>query len=451
MTILTATSAGTMTGYFDVPAGVPAGVKDVKFYGATASGTTATATFIGRGVVTVRELQLVTTQRLAASWQLGGLGGDGPSNVIDASVIIPTIDPVAQTFTPAADFMMAGVDLKFAAGGTSNIVCQIRECSNGFPTAHTVTDSLLTQAQISTVTSVWSRFDMTPTLLQAGHEYAVVVLCDDATTAVRIATLGDFDAFNQQWITEQAYQVGVLLKSSNARTWTADQTSDLAFRLLQPTYTPVNTATSLVTHAITMTSISATSADYLIVMAAVERPATGTDCVFEIKTYPTTATTNIYSVTEGQPLLLATQYSGKVDCTAVLTGTEHASPILYKDMALVAGKGRTSGTYISRAIPCNATSASSSWMTVNLTASLPQGSDLDVRAQVGTDASNQPVWSTSFVSAGTPVALGDGWYDRIYSLSGFSVSETRIKLTLTGSPQALPQVRDLQAYCVAVP
>jgi len=90
-------------------------------------------------------------------------------------------------------------------------------------------------------------------------------------------------------------------------------------------------------------------------------------------------------------------------------------------------------------------------MKVNLTANLPQGSDLDVRAQVGVDASSQPVWSTSFVSAGTPVALGDGWYDRIYSLSGFSVSETRIKLTLTGSPQALPQVRNLQAYCIAVP
>ena len=435
MAILTATSAGTLTGYFDVPSGVPVGVKNVTFYGATNSGTTATATFIGRGVVTVRELQQVTTQRVAAS----------------GSLLMEFADPVAQTFTPAANLMIAGVDLKFAAGGASNVLCQIRECSNGYPTAHVVADAWLTQAQISTVSSVWSRFAMTPALLTAGQEYAIVLLCDDATTAVRIATLGEFDNFHQQWITEQAYQVGVLLKSSNARTWTADQTSDLAFRLLQPTYTPVNTATSQVARVVTMTSISATSADYLLVMAAVERPATGTDCIFELKTYPTTATTNIYSVTEGQPLLLATQYTGQVDCSAVLTGTEHASPLLYKDVLLVAGKGRTEGTYISRAIPCNATSASSSYMKVNLTANLPQGSDLDVRAQVGVDASSQPVWSTSFVSAGTPVALGDGWYDRIYSLSGFSVSETRIKLTLTGSPQALPQVRNLQAYCIAVP
>lgn len=59
-------------------------------------------------------------------------------------------------------------------------------------------------------------------MLQAKREYAVVVLCDDATTALYVAELGKQDP-TRGYVTSQPYQVGVLLSSSNASTWTAHQ------------------------------------------------------------------------------------------------------------------------------------------------------------------------------------------------------------------------------------
>lgn len=434
MAILTATTNGIVTGYFDVPAGIPQGVKRVQFYGATASGTYAEATYVARAQVTTRELQQIEMIQTTETWSWVG-------------------DPVAQTFTLNANTMVSGVDIMFSAKGATNVVCCIRECSNGMPTQRQVASALKSPAQITANASnaqVWTRFSWPAVRLVANQEYAICLFCDDAVTSVRHAALGEFDALNQRWVTEQAYLVGVLLTSSNATTWTPNQTADLTFRLLQPTYTPVNTATGRVNRLIQMNSASVTMADYLIVLAGVERPIVGTDAVFQLKTYPTTASTNVYSVSEGRPLLLTAPYTGKVDIAAYLTGTAHASPRLQRDVQLIAARGRTSGTYITRTIPCNATSASSSKMTVNFTAKLPQGSNVDIRAQVGTNASSQPVWSTSFVSAGDPVVLANGWTDRIYSLSGFSVSETRIKITLTGTAQTRPEVRGLQATVVSV-
>lgn len=428
MTILTATSAGQLSGYFDIPADVPAGSKQVQFYGASNSGSYAEATFVGRGQIQTRELHRVVTINLSARF----------------------VDPVAETFTLPVDRMIGGVRVKFSAGGTSRVIAQIRECSNGFPTARTITDGSIPQSAINTASSAWTEIALTPSILQANQEYALVLLCDDATTAVRVATLGQFDSVAQQWITEQPYQIGVLLKSSNASTWTPDQTSDLAFQLLEPTYTPLNSATSAVSKTIALSSCSATSADIVLVMAAVERPMTGCDCQFEISTYPNSATTNRYIVREGEPLTLPTQYSGPITCSAILTGTLHSSPILYPAIQLVTGCGRNSGTSITRSIPCGATSASSSKMTVNMTAILPQGSDVTVQAQIGTNASNLPIWGSAFSLVGTPVPVGNNAYERVYTASGFSVSSTKVLLTLTGTPQAQPVILNVQAYCVSM-
>ncbi len=83
----------------------------------------------------------------------------------------------------------------------------------------------------------WTAIHWPATALQANREYALVILCDDAETALAIAELGKFDAARERWVTAQPYQVGVLLSSSNASTWTAHQDADLTFELLAADYT----------------------------------------------------------------------------------------------------------------------------------------------------------------------------------------------------------------------
>lgn len=52
-----------------------------------------------------------------------------------------------------------------------------------------------------------------------------------------MAELGKYDAVHERWVTSQPYQVGVLLSSSNASTWTPHQDRDLTFRLLGARFT----------------------------------------------------------------------------------------------------------------------------------------------------------------------------------------------------------------------
>lgn len=440
MSFITASSAGVATGYFDIPPNTPAGAKLVQFLSPSSTATSlltvkAETTFLGRGVVTNREIRRITTTDVRQTYTWRG-------------------DPVAQTFTLDADRMCNGVDLLIYNKGVSNIAVVIRECDNGWPTSRFLCGKVLrySQCSVSTSTSanVWTRFSWPAVRLEANQEYAVTVMADDATASVRYAELGKRDTVNSKWLTQQAYTIGVMLVSANNSTWTPLQNQDLAFRLLEPSYTPVNSASGLVTKSVAFTSCSVTSADYLIVNAAVERPMPDTDCVFELSLYPSSATTAIYTVSEGQPLLLPVQYSGAVNWRAIMQGAAHQTPILHKDVQLISGKGRTSGTYISRAIPMNATSASSARMTVNLTARLPQGSNVEVRAQVGVDASNNPVWSSAFASYGDPVALQDNFYERAYTASGFSVSDTRLYISLSGTAQARPEIKSLQAIVMAV-
>ena len=210
----TANSDGALSGSFTIPTGIPAGAKTVIFSGAE-GGSVGSAQFIGQGNLTVQEMRQVNT------------------------VTATHIDPLAQTFVLNADTQMCGVDLWFTAKG-GEVRVQLREVSNGVPTRTILAEASVLPSQIVT-TGQPTRINF-PVLVQlvAGTEYAVVVLCNDAETALAIAEMGKFDSNSQRWVTAQPYTVGVLLSSSNASTWTAHQDRDLAFRLLAANFSTGN-------------------------------------------------------------------------------------------------------------------------------------------------------------------------------------------------------------------
>ena len=118
---LTANGSGQLAGKFTIPANIPAGSKLVEFY--AGSTQRAAATFIGRGTLERQELRLVTT-------------------IVNRRVLQWFTDPLAQTFTLTAKKMVTGVDLWFKTKGTSNVLVQIREVDNGFPTAEVIGRSI---------------------------------------------------------------------------------------------------------------------------------------------------------------------------------------------------------------------------------------------------------------------------------------------------------------------
>lgn len=407
---ITANAQGQIVGQFQVPENIPAGTKLVEFQGAA---TTASATFVGRGTLKIEDLRAVTTKinRRTMTW----LG-----------------DPLAQTFVLPNRQQIAAVDLWFTAVGATNLLVQIREVELGLPTMNVVTEALLTPSDINL--NGWTRFRFTPTVLEAGEEYCLVVACNDATAAVAIAGIGEYDPVAEQWVTAQPYQIGVLLSSSNNRTWTAHQTQDLAFRLLASDY---NVDSNEIYEGSTRKVIAldpqtVTDADHLIVMAAVDRPTADCDVVFRV-----TVDGVVYAVMEGQPFTLNARYTGEVQMEAELIGTYTASPTLYRDIHLIAGKRLASSDYVTRAMQTNIGLGESVKITAYYDAFLPGTSSIDAYYE-----SEPGVWTALPVVGGTE--LGDGWQEVKREVAVFSGEETRVKLVLNGSGLQQLRVKNLR-------
>ena len=405
MTII-ANSGGQIQGAFTIPSGVPVGTKLVEFSGAA---TQAYATFIGSNTIKTEDLRVVNTK-------------------INRRLLTWRGDPLAQTFLLTGRKQVAALDLWFTAKGTTNVLVQIRDVANGVPTLDVIGEALLTPAEITL--NAWTRFRFTPTVLEADHDYAVVVACNDSVSAVGVAGVGEFDATAQAWVTSQPYQIGVLLSSSNNRSWTPHQTHDLTFRLLACDYDVTGNvrfegATSLV---VPLSPVTVSNADHLMVLASIDRPSPDCDVTFNL-----TVDGAVYSVMESQPFTLAAKFSGVVTWEAVLTGTYFDSPTLYQDVQLIAGNRLASSDYITRAMLAN----SGTKITIYYDVLLPGAATVTAYYENGTGT-----WAALTLIGGT--ALGDGWYEIKREITGFSQLETRIKLTLNGSANSLPIVKNLR-------
>jgi hypothetical protein len=412
---LTANAEGRVSGQFTIPEGIPAGTKLVRFEGGA---TQAAAAFVGRGTLKVEDLRVVNTKINRRTFRSGVGGRSG--------------DPLAQTFILAERQQVAALDLWFTAKGTTPVLVQIRDVVLGLPADDVVTEALLAPADIAV--DSWTRFKFTPAILEANQEYALVIACNDAIATVAVAAIGEFDATAQQWVSAQPYQVGVLLSSSNNRTWTAHQTHDLTFRLLacdyNETYNEVESGATR--KVVTLEPQTVSNADHLMVMAAVERPTADCDVVFNV-----TVEDTLYTVLEGQPFTLAERYSGEVGLEAVLTGTFRASPTLYPDIHLIAGTRLSSCDYITRAIATNIGLAPSVKITVYFDVWLPD------TASVTANYESEPgIWAALPSVANTD--LGDGWQEIKCEQTDVTSLETRIKLILTGTAWRRPRVKNLR-------
>ena len=477
---LTANQNGQISGKFRIPANVPAGAKRVTFTGN--QGSFGEARFIGEGEIITRNMRMV--------------------NILTRTLQqARPIDPLAQTFRLEQGRHITGVDVAFRVRGSTanNVVVQIRETTVGLPNDNVVTEGIITGPNIAT--TGWTKATFTrPVFLDAGVEYAIVLLTDDADHAVAVAQAGKFDSANQQWVTSQPYTVGVLLKSSNASTWTPVQDTDLAFRLYGARFTSTtrtvnlgsifqtavtsitrsgNTATAnapahgfttgmKVVHygaaqaayngAVTVTVLDPNTYTFPVTGDPVT-PATGTiravrGDVTDLFTLAGVDRVNnqtdvefVYTLADGTQIRgsdnarirLTEAINQEVAVSAVLRGTATESPYLFAGTQAVYGVQRASGTYITRAIPC----AAGARVTVTYEAILPGTSGVTVEVQKA-----DGTWQAQAVTSSS--AVGDGWFERIHTVSSFTAggTETRVRLTLTGTAAERPQLRQLRVVVI---
>ena len=308
-----ADTSGELSGSFRIPASVPSGSKSVVFDGA--GGSHGTAVFTGQGALTTQTLRQVTS---VTSWYY---------------------DPLAQTFVVDDDMQLAGADLWFTAKGIGEVRVQLREVSGGVPTRAVLAESIVASSDIVISGAGHTRVLFpAPVALVSGTQYALVILCDDAETSVAVAELGKYDSLAQQWVASQPYQVGVLLSSSNASTWTAHQDRDLAFRLLRATFSGKK--------SLDLGAVTVDGATDFMLMPLCEVPSSQAGVAYTLGLPDGTS----LEVAEGQAVTFATPVTGDIGVTAVLDGSETWSPVLWPGTQALVGVVQTTADYYGRSI-----------------------------------------------------------------------------------------------------
>ena len=398
----TANADGQLTGRFTIPSGIPAGTKLVTFTGA--GGTTGSAEYTGQGTLRVRRWNQVTT------------------------ITTTRFDPLAQSFTLTEGRQVTGVDLKFAAiGSTDNdVLVQIRESDNGFPTERVLADAVILGTALSTANTFQRATFGTPVYLEANREYFIVISTDDATHAVRVAELGKFDSTAQKWVSAQPYTIGVLLSSSNASTWTPHQEKDLTFRLACADYTST-------TQTLNLGTITVSNMTDLQVLAPIDLPENTSSIVFRY----TRGNGEQFELSNGMALQFETSISDTLQIQAVLAGTSKVSPVLFPGVQSVTGTLDPAAFYQGREFQVG---SSGTTLKVIFEASIP-----------GTAAVTPEYDNNGFQSLtlGSTTPIGDGFNEYVYTDTGIvGMTATKVKLSLTGSAASRPKVRNIRAVMV---
>jgi hypothetical protein len=161
-----------------------------------------------------------------------------------------TSDPVAQTFTIPETYpngvSVTDVDVFFAEKPNFpvNVQVYIVPTEQGLPTNRVVPGSRVSLPSVKVnvppngrdetdgarILPTNFKFDY-PVYLKSGAEYAIVVFSPSPLYRVWVSELGGANVVNSQRPITKNSNIGVLLKSQNAKTWTADQTKDLMFRM----------------------------------------------------------------------------------------------------------------------------------------------------------------------------------------------------------------------------
>lgn len=476
---LVANGSGVVTGSFVIPANVAAGQKLVLFQGA--SGRRGSTVFDGQGT-----LETTTRQEVTTVWEARVPDpvapepppvAPEPPPVVEPTpqppVVEPVVrtvvrivrirrvrtmppaqeetvvvndeplpgggeggpdgeysDPLAQSFSLPFSQHVTGVDVRFCAVGdrTKPVICEIVEMNNGWPTPRVIAQTEIDMTSVPLNT--WQTFSFdAPIFLSGGTQYAFVFLTDDPDHSLSIARRGGFDAIQQQFVAAQPYTVGVLFSSSNRITWTAHQDEDLSFRIRCARFAPTTKTIPLGTFPVTDLSDILVDTVHMLPDAAsrawIEFQPAGEPAV---------------RVEIGQVWERQSYFTGNVAIRLVLQGSVNVSPLVARDLLVIKGEMRASGTYVSRAF----TIGTDVNLSVVAQTRLPSGSAMTVEWDAGDDN-----WTT--ISQASALVLSDGSVERAFTSGEISEAQGRIRITLTGTPAARPAVWSLRAWTRPAP
>lgn len=426
-----ADAAGKIVVPFKVPAGIPTGTRLVHAEGAT--GSIAEALFVGEGTITVQTLRQVTLVTRAVQATVVNV-----TNVTNVTTVIGFTgasrtgpDPLAQTWLLPEARQIIGADVRIAAIGNVDhgIRLQLSGASDGVPTSEIEAQDYLPMTGVAVGDWMAARWAV-PVHVPSVSERAIVILTDDATHALAVAKLGDVvdnaDG-SQTVVAAQPSTIGVLLSSSNRRTWTPHNEADLTHRVVAARYTAIE-------RVVTLGTVDLVDVSDLVIRATTELPTDETSIVFRL----VRTSGEVIELAAGQTIAFDTYVTETVTIRAVLRGTATLSPILWPGVSVGLGRIRTSGTYVTKAFAAKAAPVT---LRAIAAAYLPSGASLTAHYDGADDD-----W-TALPLAETET-LDAGWTEPAYQATSITDATIRVRLTLAGGPAARPLVARPRAYTI---
>ena len=152
--------------------------------------------------------------------------------------VIGWIDPIAQTFLvdDSGGIFATSIDIFFKSKDTNiPVTLQIREVVNGYPSRTIVPFGEVvlnpSSVNISDDATISTKFSFpSPVYLQEKTEYSFCLLSNSNSYNAFVATIGKTQIGSDRTISVNPY-AGVYFKSQNGSTWTADQTTDIKFKI----------------------------------------------------------------------------------------------------------------------------------------------------------------------------------------------------------------------------
>jgi hypothetical protein len=162
----------------------------------------------------------------------------------DDTRIIP-IDPLAQTFLTSepGGLFLTEIDIFFATkDATIPVTIQIRNTVNGYPGQKILPLSEITLNPSDVVVDPDGTLNLAttftfpaPVYIRDGVEYAIVIMANSDNYTTWVSRMGEDEIGTTTPISKQPH-LGVLFKSQNASTWTAEQYEDLKFNIRRASF-----------------------------------------------------------------------------------------------------------------------------------------------------------------------------------------------------------------------
>jgi hypothetical protein len=216
--------------------------------------TSAEADYVARGSLeTVQNTIVSTREPLLVRQTVNDTRNITRESTRTTTEIVGWIDPIAQTFLvdDTGGVFVTSIETFFQSKDANiPITLQIREVVNGYPSRTIVPFGEVVlnpnQVSISADASTPTKFAFpSPVYLQEKTEYCFCLLSNCDNYNAWVATLGETQVDSDRTISSNPY-AGVFFKSQNGSTWTADQTTDIKFKINRAEFENVTGTVTLV-------------------------------------------------------------------------------------------------------------------------------------------------------------------------------------------------------------